>query len=104
MTECASCLQKGFRKNRILHAVGIMVLAFLIIFVIGVMGFKYIFGMTMTDSVFNTALSISNLDISHYAITKKEKAFLGLYSLIGSILFISLASTIVAYIFTRYFD
>lgn len=104
MTEPINNPTRGFRELKLEHAVGIIVIAFLVIFTIGVVGFKQSFDMSTRDAVYSTAMTISNLDIGHYKSNWNKKAFLGAYSLLCQLFFITLASTVVAYIFTLYFN
>lgn len=104
MEESPNKLVKTFKKDKVVHAIMILVVAFVIIFFTGVLGYKYFFNMSLSDAIFNTSLTVSNLGIGLHEKTAAEKIFTGLYSLIAGIFFVSLVSSIVAYIFSIYLE
>ena len=91
-----------FRKEKVMHALYILIIAFIVVLAIGFIGYKFLFHMTFEDAVFNTTLTMSNLGIGLHEKTHGEKLFTGFYSLISGIFFLSLMSAIIAYIFTIY--
>ena len=58
--------------------------------------------MKTIDAVYNTSLTVSNLGIAPHERTTGEKLFTGFYGMLSGIFFISLISTIIAYIFSQY--
>jgi hypothetical protein len=93
-----------FNQDKVIHAILILTITFIVIFIIGIIGYKHIFHMGTTDAFFNTSLTLSNLAIDLHEKTEAEKIFTGIYSLIAGIFFIALVSAIVAYIFTLYLE
>ncbi len=92
------------QHDKVVHAIMILIIAFIVIFIIGVVGYGYFFQMSATDAIFNTSLTVSNLGIGLHEKTPAEKMFTGIYSVVAGIFFISLVSAIVAYIFTLYLE
>lgn len=99
-----NCQKKIFDKNKVKHAILVLFIFFIVIFFIGIVGYKYVFGMSPSDAFFNTSLTVSNLGIGLHEKTATEKIFTAIYSLLTGILFVSLVSSIVAYIFTMYLE
>lgn len=95
---------RTLKQKKVVHALMILILAFIIVFIIGIVGYTYFFQMSIPDAIFNTSLTVSNLGIGLHEKTAAEKIFTGMYSLTSGILFVALVSSIVAYIFTLYLE
>lgn len=91
-------------NDKIIKSILILAFVFLIVFIIGLVGYGYFFQMDMDDALFNTALTVSNLGITQTVRSPAEKIFTAIYSLISALFFVSLVSSVVAYIFTTYLD
>ena len=73
-------MHKGYENGKILRWVLILII---IIFVIGMIGFHYIFNKDWTDSFYLTALTMSSLSLETKPQTPSEKIFVGIFTLIS---------------------
>lgn len=85
---CPSSEQNA--RNAIVSAI-IIVVAFIIVGVIGLMGFMYIFGLSWLDAFHNTAMYISGMGPIAEAQTPSQKVFASFYSILGGFLFLGVA-------------
>lgn len=92
------------RKTRTRKAFILIIILFVIIYMIGIIGYKFIFKMTVADAIFNTSLTISNLGVGLHEKTAAEKIFTGVYAVISGVFFLSLVGAIIAYIFSLYIE
>lgn len=99
-----SDVKHNFARKRIMHAILILIIAFGVVYLIGIIGYRHYFNMSVSDAVFNTSLTVSNLGVGLHEKTSQEKVFTALYSLLAGIFFVSLVSSVVAYIFTIYLE
>jgi hypothetical protein len=93
-----------FKRTKVIKAIIILGVVFVIVVLFGIYGYKRYFGMDTTEAIYNTTLTVSNLAIGLHEKTQAEKIFTGIYSLIAGLLFVSLVSSTVAYIFTLYLE
>jgi len=77
-------------RNIIVSTV-IIVVSFIIVGVIGLMGFAYIFGLSWLDAFHNSAMYISGMGPIAEAQTTSQKVFASFYSLLGGFLFLGIA-------------
>lgn len=103
-TSSIQRMRSVFQTDKVIHAIMILAVTFIVIFIIGIIGYKHFFHMKTSDAFFNTSLTVSNLAIDLHEKTAAEKIFTGVYSLIAGIFFVALVSAIVAYIFTLYLE
>lgn len=90
--------------NKIKYSMLILAVSFVVIFAIGFIGYKFVFGLETSDAIFNTALTISNTGIGLHEKTASEKIFTAMYSIITCIFFVSLVSSIVAFVFSYHIE
>ena len=81
-----------------------MIILFFVIFILGVVGYGYFFNMNLSDAIYNTSITMSNLGISAHEKTNGEKIFTAMYSIISGVFFLSLMSALVAYIFAEFME
>lgn len=65
---------------------------FVIILCIGTIGYKYLFGLTWTNSIYSASLILTSISVESTPKTTAQKAFISIYSLISVIVFLSIAS------------
>jgi hypothetical protein len=67
------------------------------IFIIGLLGYKALFNTTWVDAFYYTCTTVSTVDIipEELIITDHQKIFIGLYSLIAALLFITIVWKVV---------
>lgn len=97
-------IHRVINNKKVTHAIAVLIVVFIIIFIIGIIGYKHFFHMSIEDAIFNTSLTISNLGIGLHERTAGEKIFTAIFSILAGIFFISLISSIVAYVFTMYLE
>lgn len=90
--------------KRIYKALLIILILFVIMFVIGVITYKYWFKMDTVDAIYNTSLSMAATGIDEHKRSNGEKIFVGIFSIISSLFFLSLAGAIIGYIFAMYYE
>lgn len=75
-----------------------LVIILVIIFIIGIIGFRYFFNTDWVDAFFQTGLATSTLGLSATSVaeTNSQKLFLVIYALTSSIIFLGVAAHIVA--------
>lgn len=80
------------------------VILFVLILSVGFIGYKHFFGMSSVDAFYNTSLTITTVAVAPHERTNSEKMFTAFYALFSALLFLSLISAAVAYIFTLYIE
>jgi len=75
-----------------------LVVILLIIFIIGIIGFRFFFDVGWVDAFFQTGLATSTLGLSATSVaeTNSQKLFLVIYALTSSIIFLGIASHLVS--------
>lgn len=79
--------------------VGLIILLLVVVVLVGVIGFKFLFKMSLTDAFYNATITASTLGTDVHERTSGEKIFTGIYGIISCVLIISLISAIISYIF-----
>jgi len=75
-----------------------LVVILLVIFIIGIIGFRFFFNVGWIDAFFQTGLATSTLGLSATSVaeTNSQKLFLVIYALTSSIIFLGIASHLVS--------
>ncbi|XWV26894.1 putative potassium channel protein [Tupanvirus soda lake] len=92
------------KQKKALMAIIIIFIILVVILLFGIIGYKYFFGMSWTDAIFNTSITASTLGIAPHERTNAEKIFTSIYAIVSGIFFVTTISTIIAYIFSLYFS
>lgn len=79
-----------------------IVVLFIIVFLIGIIGFKYFFNLDWHDAFYHAALTTSTLGVDVENKTRSQKYFIAIYALVSGILFISLISAFIDHIVDVY--
>lgn len=90
-STCPEDDTSAVNTRNILLSVTIIVISFIIVGVIGILGFMYIFGLGWLDSFHNSAMYITGMGPLAEAETNAQKVFASLYSILGGFLFLGIA-------------
>ena len=96
--------QKESKHKKAIKAVAIIILVFVLLFAVGIIGYKLFFKMTLPDALYNTSLTISNIGNGSHDKTTEEKIFTSIFAILCGIFFISLSSAVIGYVFTLYYE
>ena len=77
------------QRNIVFSVVMIFVL-FVIIFIIGLLGFRYFFGTNLIDSIYNTSMYISGMGPITGAQNTSQKLFASFFSIVGGLFFLAI--------------
>ena len=80
------------KNNNILRWIILLVI---IIFIIGMIGFHYIFDKIWTDSFYLTALTMSSLSLETKPKTNSEKIFIGIFTMISIGMYLVLITVLI---------
>lgn len=82
-------------ENKI-NVLRLSIVLFVIILIIGTIGYRYLFSLNWLDAFYNATLVLTAIGVEDKPETSVQKIFVALYSLIAVIIFISLASRAVS--------
>lgn len=77
------------QQRNIVFSLVMIVVLFIIIFIIGLLGFKYYFGSNFIDSIHNTSMYISGMGPITEAKTTSQKLFASFFSIVGGLFFLA---------------
>ena len=103
--DCHSEPPYGAVKNRDQKAKRLLkwiVILFVVVFLFGVIGFRYLFDLNWHDAIYHAALTTSTLGVEIDEKTTTQKYFIAIYALMSGILFISLISAFIDHIVDIY--
>lgn len=75
-----------------------LIVILIIIFIIGIIGFRFFFDVGWVDAFFQTGIATSTLGLSATSVAKtnSQKLFLVIYALISAVLFLGIATHIIS--------
>lgn len=81
-----------------------LLVVLVIIFVLGILGFKYFFEVDWIDAGFQTAIATSTLGLSATSIanTNGQKIFLAVFALVSAIMFIGIGTHLISEVIRMY--
>lgn len=89
-------MQSNFERKNVVKYLNLLLFTFIIVFLIGLLTFRYLFNQDWVDSFYYTVtFGISAESISE---TKSQKLFLAFYFLIAGFLFVAVASHLIEHI------
>src|SRR4029078_865551 len=89
------------KKDRIAKALVIMLSIFIILIVVGLLGFMYLFNLDALTSLFYASLILTAIDLpEQLVVTKGQKWFIIFYAFASVIIFLSIADVTLQYLFT----
>lgn len=77
------------QQRNIVFSLVMIVVLFIIIFIIGLLGFKYYFGSNFIDAIHNTSMYISGMGPITEAKTTSQKLFASFFSIVGGLFFLA---------------
>jgi hypothetical protein len=77
---------------------------FVIVLVVGIIGYMSLFNLEFTDAVYNTVLVLTAIDTPNPGISSPQKVFIILFALISTILLLSIVISAIDAIIDGYID
>lgn len=98
-------LRNVLQRKQIVTALQVLVIVFLVIYGIGILGYRYVYGMDTLDAVYTATLSLTDASSAvQVATTTGQQLFASFYTLAANLFLLALVSSIVALIFSQYVD
>ena len=90
-------------KNQTIKAVFLIIGVVAIVLLIGFVGYRYFFNLSVVDAFYNTSLTASTLGVEVRERSNAEKIFTSFYALLVGVFFISTISMIISYLFAMHY-
>lgn len=95
-------LNKIKKKQKDVNIILFSLILFIIVLLLGTLGYFYLFGLSWLDSFYSATLILTAITIEFEAMTKGQKIFILIYALIAVVIFLSVANSTMNRIFDLY--
>lgn len=93
-----------YRTERIILLFIFTLILFLILILLGTVGYVYLFELNCLDAFYNASLILTTISLEVTPITDGQKVFIIIYSMVSVILFLSIVSGAINKIFDLFLD
>ncbi len=88
---------KNEKKERLIKALFIMLFTFILLIIIGIVGFVYLFNTDALTALLYSTLILTGIDLETDPLTSGQKWFIIFYSIVSIIIFLSIANVTLQY-------
>ena len=97
--------QRAITSPAVSIALQVLLLVFLLLFVIGIVGYQTLFDMDLSTASYTTVLTLANATTtSSIAVTQGQQIFVSFYALAANLFLVAMVSSIVALAFGKYIE
>ena len=97
--DTKKCEEKARKRKRIIQILVFSVILFIIVIILGTIGYMFLFNLSFLDAFYHATLIITAISIDIDVVTVGQKLFIIVYALVSVIILLSIANSLIQNLF-----